>query len=986
MLKPLAAIAVMFSVVVSSGTADATSSSAATSGASRTQTTRLVVGDEHSCVLLHDGVVKCWGDNTFGQLGVPMIAASSSPITVSSFGEGRHAIELAAGKFHTCALLNDGSISCWGHNSLGSLGNGSSGHSDVPQNINSHEFVSVRSGGFTTCGATNASKLFCWGRNARFQTGKDVGMNVVSSPEEIVINANIEALKSLKMGDSHSCFVNDSNEIWCWGANDDGQLGTGETSLRSLPIESFRISSPNVAVGLGVGGKHSCVITSSNQIVCWGFNEFGQLGDATESEDLSPRDVINHLGGDIDLGFDHSCSVNEQSIIFCWGNNDEGQIGDGTTTARNVPTQVQLPSGATAQQIAAGLSHTCALLHSDDVMCWGNNSGGKLGDGTTSHRSVPTKVVGLRTAPAASSVLTSEISHNSVRFMSSFLTTDVTSHRTLEYGIDEFLDGDTETIDLGWFGKVQQVSAGQHHSCVVISGGHVKCWGDNSEGALGTGEVLSRTDPTDVVALNGRASSVAVGRSHSCAVLVDGGLQCWGDNSAGQLGDSTVLSRMTPVTPNVTGVQHVVLGDDFTCALQVRGVVSCWGSNALNQLGFDGSSSSEPKLVTVDNAHTVMSLSASASRVCAVLSNSGVKCWGDGSLIESPGTFAAPVGNVAVGKSHACAVLRTAALQCWGDDSVSQLGDGESDSTGNIVSPVFGSGDKIVAVHAADNSSCALLSTGVVKCWGDSSTGLTAQQSDNPVHTPTVVSSLNGASTSQLSLAQQHGCALTEQGNLWCWGNASRLQQGIVGATSMSSTPMLLQSLTDATVVTDIANLDEDTAYFYQIITHSVVETHHSEIGTFNTLELPSQVPVEETPLVDQPQLNEPVITPPVQQPDVKSPQLSPPAVNDSGKAISPSANSVVQTPTMSSRPKKKPSVKVGSLTAVSRVLRSLDYAVPRPTSGRKMWMTVLDKRICRVYNSRLWAIRKGSCQLMVLTMSPNRRLTMSRTQIRVVR
>jgi alpha-tubulin suppressor-like RCC1 family protein len=949
------------------------------------QTTRLVVGDTHSCVLLNNGVVKCWGDNTFGQLGVPTIFSSSTPVSVSSFGGGRHAIEIAAGKFHTCALLNDASVSCWGHNGFGSLGNGSTGSSYGPSNINVLQFKSISAGGFNTCGMTSSREFFCWGRNSHYQVSQSIVATVVSSPVSISLPVEAEVLDYLAVGENHSCGMTITNKLWCWGANADGQIGNGEVSTRSSFSETYALPIYTTVVSVSSGGKHTCLITNDNQIRCWGLNENGQLGDGTLNEDTTPRWIDDMSSTFIQLGAHHSCAIVSTGEIMCWGSNEEGELGNNLTTASSVPVKVHLPDGVTAKEIAAGLSHTCALLDSDEVMCWGNNESGKIGDGTTTNRLVPTKVNGLRTAPGSGSALASDISHNSAVLTASFSTTDVSSHRVLEYGTDETLDGITHSIELGHFGKIQHVAAGQHHSCVVITGGHVKCWGDNADGALGTGDTVSHSIPTDVVGLSARARLVAVGRSHSCAVLSNGTLQCWGDNSAGQLGDGTVLTRFVPTTADISEVVDVVLGDDFTCALQIKGVVSCWGSNDRLQFGAVGESSAIPVSVSVDNSHTVLGLSASSSRVCAVLSNGTVRCWGDGSVVSNPGTFNGPIGDVSVAQHHACAVLRDGSAQCWGSDSHGQLGDGSSDSSGNIVSVDFANGDSVVSVRSGENASCALLATGVVKCWGDGSTGLTAQTDSDSVHSPVAVQLLSNTSVLQISLATDHGCALGDQGQVKCWGNNSRIQQGIVQA--FSGEPVEIPSLVDTTMSIAMVDLEEDTSYFYRVVTHSLGHTAYGSIDTFNTLEMPTLPPAEESPLVDSPDTNSPLLNPPA-LPDQKTgvPQTPVPAT---GNALSDTpkthpAQSSGET-ALQSR-KKKPSVKVGSLTAVSRVLRSLDYAVPKASSGKKMWMTVLDKRVCRVYNGRLWAIRKGTCQLMVLTMNQSRRLTMSRTQIRVVR
>jgi alpha-tubulin suppressor-like RCC1 family protein len=741
---------------------------------------------------------------------------------------------------------------------------------------------------------------------------------------------------------------------------------------------------------MSAGDSHTCAVLNSGKIKCWGSNSSGRLGDGTNTDRTTPTEVsLQQTFIDVATGTSHSCGRISDGAVFCWGSNSGGRLGNNLTQSSSVPVKSQLPQGATARQIAAGLSHTCALLDSDDVMCWGNNAFGKLGDGTITQRLVPTKVIGLRTAPGGVSSSTADITHNSATVLSSFSSIDVSSHRILEYGTDEFLSGSTHSVDLGHFGSIQHIATGPNHSCVVIAGGHVKCWGDNSDGALGTGDRTSHPQPVDVSELTGYVRLIAVGTSHTCAVMSTGSLKCWGDNSAGQLGDGTLLSKTAPTDADISGVVDVALGEDFTCALKAGGEVWCWGTNTLGQLGRVSASSSVPVTVSVDPDHSVVSVASSASRTCAVLSNATVKCWGKGIQgVASPGQFSSSVDGVSVADNHACAVLHNGSIQCWGDDSSGQLGDGDSDSSGQLTTSTLTTGERAIAVNVDSDASCALLVNGAVKCWGDGAVGITAFGTALDVNTPTLVPEL--ISVTQLSLSELHGCALAGQGDLWCWGSNTRQQRGTNGASI--SVPTQLSSFVHASVSTDLSGLEDDESYFYRIVTTSLGQTTYGAIQTFNTIERPASTPIDDAPIVD----------PPINVPDIDDPPIASPPPRDTPRSDTPtgqetetidqrntqapSANSSVSNALTGDVKKARPSVKVGSLTRVRVVLRKLDIASPKATSQAKMWLTVLNKRVCRVYGGQLWAIRAGTCQLMVLKMSPSRRLTMSRTQIRVVR
>ena len=950
--------------------------------------TRLVVGDGHTCVILNNGSVRCWGDNTYGQLGVPTITSSKVPVTVSSFGNNRFAVELAAGKNHTCALLNDASISCWGDNNFGSLGNGSFLNPEEPVNVSLSNVQSskIYAGGFTTCLLDRNTNIFCWGRNNSNQLGM-IEELASSVPVQVTPESNFLAT-SLAIGDSHICAIGGGSV--CWGDNSEGQLGDGtnQGGWPANPISSFDSNIRPVSIASGV--VHTCVSLTNGQSKCWGNNASGKLGDQSTTQRLTPVAVnTNELISDVSVGTSHSCGRTAGNKVICWGLNSNGRLGNNSTLSSSIPVTAQLPAGATAREVATGDSHTCALLDNDDVMCWGSNSKGKLGDGTTTQRLVPTKVLQLRTAPGQSVNSTSDISHNAATINTSFSTVDVSAHRVLEYGTDEFLSGETNSIDLGHFGSVQQIASGSQHSCVVIAGGFAKCWGDNSDGALGTGDQTSRELPVDVKDLSDHARIVAVGRSHSCVAISSGAVKCWGDNSSGQLGDGSFLSKSTPVTVGISDVVDLVLGDGFTCALTVGGTVSCWGTNNEGQLGRTGASTPTPTTVEVDNNHTVTSMSASSSRVCVVLSNATVKCWGDGVTgIASPGTFSSTVASVSVGNSHACATLHNGSVQCWGDDADGQLGNGDTNSSGSLVAVTLGTNDRATAVSVSSGSSCAVLSDGKVKCWGDGSRGVTGFGTSNDTHTPTLVPELEAVV--QLSLAELHGCALTQMGEVLCWGSNTRQQRGTSG--NAMTVPEMMSSQIHANVSTSLTGLADDQSYFYRVITTSSGGTTNGAIQTFNTTEMPAAPPIDDIP-TDAPgetPIDVPADTPtdePTDAPAGNNPLVDNTPVRDAAPAVETglpvgkeeSKSSVTTV-------KRVPSVKVGSLTRVRFLLRKLDFSVPSATSETKMWMTVLNKRVCRVYSDRLWAIRKGTCQLMVLKMSPSRRLTMSRTQIKVVR
>lgn len=325
-------------------------------------------------------------------------------------------------------------------------------------------------------------------------------------------------------GGRHSCALS-SGTLYCWGANDDGQLGDGNVDARSTPggivgdIEFVQVSA---------GISHSCGVTRTNDAYCWGADESGQLGDATTTSRSAPVRVAgNYNFRTVRAGRGHSCGVTTSGEVACWGNNANGQLGDGSTTNRSTPTRASAtPRFAT---VTAGWTHTCALDTAGAAYCWGGNSAGQLGDGSQTTRRTP------------------QLVSAELRFTS--------------------------------------IAAGSAHTCAVSTGGEVWCWGRNNFGQLGSGNTTDRSTPTRVDTPL-RFASVSAGSVHNCARTQVGLVYCWGRNSYGQLGDGTMNDRLLP-TRVVGGMAFTAVNATgaHTCGVTTDGEAACWGYNVDGQLG-----------------------------------------------------------------------------------------------------------------------------------------------------------------------------------------------------------------------------------------------------------------------------------------------------------------------------------------------------------------------------------------------------------------
>lgn len=352
-------------------------------------------------------------------------------------------------------------------------------------------------------------------------------------------------IASISAAGFHTCALMTPGELKCWGGTVNGLMGDGAVTSSTAPLTLVGLESGVATVD--AGAKHTCVVTEESGAKCWGTNIFGQLGDGTTTNRASPVNVSG-LGSGVAAvagGHNHTCALTTAGGVKCWGDNSYGQLGDGTTTDRTTPVNVfGLGSGVTA--IAAGGFHTCALKAGGSLVCWGRNVYGQVGDGASGEpnlRTTPVGVVGMGSGVAA-------------------------------------------------------VATGTFHTCARMTGGAVKCWGWNFYGQIGDGTNLSRANPT-TVAVSG-VTLLETGSTHSCVIITGGSVTCWGDNEFGQAGDGTTESINAPV--NVIGLPGAVTtitgGSDHTCAITEAGGLLCWGRNDGGQLG-DGTGITSPAPVSV---------------------------------------------------------------------------------------------------------------------------------------------------------------------------------------------------------------------------------------------------------------------------------------------------------------------------------------------------------------------------------------------------
>ncbi len=372
-------------------------------GACATSTTMVAAGYGHTCAIA--GQAYCWGQNTNGQLGDGTTTQRTTPVAVNTSGvlAGKTVTAISAGNNHTCVIAS-GQAYCWGQNTNGQLGDGTTTQRSVPVAVNTSGVLAGKTVTAIVTSHTDAhtcaladSLVYCWGINTYGQLGD--GTTTQRSVPVAVNTSGVLAGKTvtaIAAGGDHTCAISDS-QAYCWGLNLYRQLGDGTTTNRTSPVATLTtgVLSGKSITSITGGANYTCAVGSS-QAYCWGQNIYGQLGDGTTTQRSVPVAVNTSgvlLGKSIQLvlaGSGHACAVSENQA-YCWGLNGYGQLGDGTTTQRLQPVAVNsldLITGNAGAKYVTGNGHICTIA-SHQVYCWGLNSTGQMGDGTTTNRSIP---------------------------------------------------------------------------------------------------------------------------------------------------------------------------------------------------------------------------------------------------------------------------------------------------------------------------------------------------------------------------------------------------------------------------------------------------------------------------------------------------------------------------------------------------------------------------------------------------------------------
>jgi alpha-tubulin suppressor-like RCC1 family protein len=598
-------------------------------------------GASHTCATTSAGAAKCWGNNYNWQLGDGTTTNSSLPRQVTGLDSG--VAQTIAGGTHSCALMADKTVKCWGDNQLGQLGTGNttSSHTAVsvaglPAPVHA---LSLTAG--ATCAIVVGGDVWCWGAGVSDtgivlvptrigQTGLDAikvgtsqnstcvitsgGVAKCSSPGilsgEFITFPGLESgVVDLSKGASHTCALMLDGMVWCQGYGSVGQLGPA-TNGEDQPLTMIP-GMPAGVVSVVAGYDFSCVQTVFGAVKCWGNGIYGQLGspglEVPSSTTPAPVQGLAVAAADVSDGGGFHCARMTNGAAACWGANFIGQLGDGTFVNRWTAVSV-LGVPEPVAQLSAGASGACAVDADSVVRCWGDEPNIALGNNRHNARIVQNE----NGSPFVASEVSVGYWHRCARVDTSVFC----------WGQGPALGSEVTRSDfpigvVGISGTISSLSAGYFGTCAVVNGA-ARCWGWNAYGQLGDGTTTDRLTPVQPVGLATGVLSVVYGLYHSCALVAGAKPKCWGSNGNGELGNGSSASSLTPVEATLlpTNASHIVLGSGYTCAL-AAGQVWCVGS-------LIGASPGIPLPFPSD----IVALSR-AGGLCAIRASGAVLCWGD---------------------------------------------------------------------------------------------------------------------------------------------------------------------------------------------------------------------------------------------------------------------------------------------------------------------------------------------------------------------
>jgi alpha-tubulin suppressor-like RCC1 family protein len=754
-------------------------------------------GSTHSTGITSDGKLFAWGNNATGQLGDGTTINKSTPVQAivtvpNTWRQISYNISAAV------AIDATGGLWTWGNGAIGQLGDNTAVNKSSPVKIGSSSWSIVSAGVQVAFGITTAGALYAWGYNNVGQLGD--GTTVAkSSPIQIGNNS----WSTIAAGNQHAAAIDSTGALYTWGTNSFGSIGDNTTVSKSSPVKIGSSSWVKVAAG----SNQAFAIDINGRLYAWGFGNVGQLGDNTAVTKSSPVQIGSSSWSVVTTG----AGITIDGSLFTWSANasDTGYLGDGTTIAKSSPVKIGTSSWI-AVMSNVGSGSIAAIDTTGALYAWGNNTGGMLGDGTTINKSSPVKIgTSSWSSIGAGGSTTAGITTTGILFTWGLGTSgELGDNTAVSKSSPVFVLAATNPI-VSW----TSVSAGGSHTAAITTANTLYVWGGNAVGQLGDGTTLNKSTAFKIGATSNPSilswSSISAGGSHTAAITTANTAYIWGLGTSGQLGDTTVVSKSSPVfvsayNPDLNAYSSwtvVTAGSSHTAAITTTGKLYTWGGNANGQIG-DGTTINKLSAVQIGSS-SWSAVSAAQSHTAGITSDKVLYTWGgnsigqlgDGTTVSksSPITTTPNIPGawkqVSNGLDFSLGIRNLdSSLWAWGYNGYGQFG---NNTTNSIQSPVQIGLSSWSVVSAGQSHVMAIDMVGRLFAWGGNASGQLGDGTNVVKSSPVLIGT---SSWSKISVSNgATSVAIDINGRLFTWGLGTSGQLGD-GTTVSKSSPVLIGS------------------------------------------------------------------------------------------------------------------------------------------------------------------------------------------------